>query len=305
MDAGAPAALRSGFVLLWGAPGTGKSALLNALVGESISLSSPKPRTTRNRIVGVKEEPGYQMVFLDVPGVFEARNRLEKHLARTASREIESADVILFLVDAGARGPAVEDRLAARWLGSPDVPVLLVANKIDGAPRTKPILDARLAEFGRLRGFAATVSVSATQGTGLDRLLSEVRSRLPEGPAYYPEGTVTDLPEKLEISELIREQCLRFLHQDLPYACAVLVHSVGEAGPGIARVAATIHVEDESEKGILIGKGGEMIKRIGQGAREGIEASFGRKIFLDLKVAVAPGWRDDPEALKRFGFDAE
>lgn len=302
MPEGPPAAsaLRSGFVLLWGAPGSGKSTLLSRLVGEEVAIATGRARTSRHRIVGVREEKGFQIVLVDVPGIAAAGDLLERALLATAKAEIEAADVVLFLADA-RRNPGGDDEFAASELGpvGAQVPVVLVLNKIDAAG---PELASRRAEFESLRPFAATVEISAARGDGVDALLAEVKSRLPEGPPYYPEGTVTDVPEKLEIGERIREQCLLLLDQEIPYACAVLVTKLAERAGGVLHVAATIHVEKESQKAIVVGKGGATVKRIGTAARLSLEKVLGRKVYLEIDVAVAPHWRRDAAALRRFGF---
>ncbi len=295
--------LRSGFVLLWGRPGTGKSTLLGRLVGEPIAIACGKPRTSRHRIVGVREEDGFQMIFVDVPGIAPAKDLLERSLQKTAKAEIEAADAVLFLVD-GRVNPSGDDHYASHELPAVGAPVILVVNKIE-EEEGGPDLDARVADYAALRPFAAVARISAEGEEGIDALLAEVRSRLPEGPQYYPEGTVTDIPEKLEIAERIREQCLLLLDKEVPHSCVVMVRSLAERVEGLLHVTATIHVEKPSQKAIVVGKGGEMVKRIGTAARKSLEAILGKRVYLVLEVAVAPRWRRDALALKRFGYAVE
>ena len=295
-------ALRSGFVLLWGAPGAGKSTLLSRLIGEEVAIATGRARTSRHRIVGVREEKGFQMVFVDVPGIAAAGDLLDRALLATAKAEIEAADVVLFLADARVNASS-DDHLAAAELGAVAAPVVLVLNKVDAASPSD--VDSRAAEYAALCPFAATVRASAKRGDGVEELLVRIRERLPEGPPYYPEGTVTDVPEKLEIAERIREQCLRLLDQEVPYACAVLVTKLAERSGGVLHVAATIHVEKEGQKAIVVGKGGATVKRLGIASRLSLEKVLGRKVYLEIDVAVAPHWRRDAAALRRFGFATE
>lgn len=298
-----PQGFRSGFAVLWGKPNVGKSTLLNRLVGGKIAIVSPKPQTTRNRIVGVVETEMAQIVFLDTPGVHHPRHKLGEYLVAEARAALEQSDAVLFMVDA-TEPPTPDDERAAQLLNSllreAPRPVLLVVNKMDAV--SPALLQERRLLYEALGRYDETVTISALTGEGVSLLLRKVIDRLPEGPPYYPLGTVTDQPEKLPIAEAIREAVLHYTHEEVPHAVAVVVDELEHRSEQLAYVKATIFVEKESQKGIIIGQGGQMLKKIGTMARQEIERWLGKKVFLDLWVKVAKNWRKDENALRRFGY---
>ncbi|MCS7265560.1 MAG: GTPase Era [Armatimonadetes bacterium] len=298
-----PKGFKSGYAVLWGKPNVGKSTLLNYLVGEKIAIVSPKPQTTRNRIAGVIEVENAQVIMLDTPGVHYPRHKLGEYLVAEAKAALESADVVLFMVDA-TEPPTPEDERAAELLNSflreEKRPVLLVLNKIDAV--SPAVLQERQLLYEALGNCDETIAISALKGDGVSLLLSKIIERLPEGPPYYPLGTVTDQPEKLPIAEAIREAVLHYTHEEVPHAVAVIVDEIEHRSEKLAYVKATIFVEKESQKGIIIGQNGQMLKKIGTMARTEIERWLGKKVYLELWVKVAKNWRKDENALRRFGY---
>lgn len=281
---------KSGFVSLIGRPNAGKSTLLNALVGQKVAIVADKPQTTRTSIQGVATTPEAQIVFVDTPGIHKADTPLNKRLMDTVRASLEERDLLVFVVDA-ARTFSSEDRhsvdLVRRTEGTP---VLLVLNKID-LVKEKARLLPLLEEYRRLYDFAEYLPVSAARGRGLDDLRKAIVSRLPEGPAYFPEDHVTDQPERFLAAELVREKVVRTTHQEIPHSVAVMVDRWEET-PTLTRIFATIRVERDGQKAIVIGTKGAMLKKIGTLAREEMERIFGVKIYLDLHVRVQPGWRE-------------
>jgi len=291
---------KSGFVSIIGAPNVGKSTLLNRLIGEKIAIISPKPQTTRNRILAVKTTPEYQMVFLDTPGIHQAKGKLNLAMVRTALASLSTVDLILFLLD--AQSPDNQsNQPVLEALQSVDTQSLLVMNKIDLVPEKSlsPVID----KLERLHQFKGSVCISALHGQGIDDLLAKIVSLLPTGPAYYPEDTLTDLPERFFCAELIREKILNLTSEEIPYAVAVTVNSFKEdEQKNLIRIQADIHVERPSQKGIIIGKGGSMLREIGKQARLDMEKLLGARVFLELWVRIQKKWRNDPRALKEFGY---
>ena len=280
---------KSGFVSLIGRPNAGKSTLLNALVGQKVAIVADKPQTTRTAIQGVVTLPEAQIVFVDTPGIHKADSQLNKRLMDTVRNELEERDLLLFLADAARKfGP--EDRRAvdvARRIGTP---VVLVLNKVD-LLKDKAALLPLIEEYKAVYEFADYVPVSAVKKIGLDDLRRVILERLPEGPAYFPEDYVTDQPERFLAAELIREKVLLATRQEVPHSVAVMVDKWEET-PKITRIYATIRVERDGQKAIVIGTGGAMLKQIGTLARHEMEKLFGVKIYLDLHVRVEPGWRE-------------
>jgi GTP-binding protein Era len=278
----------------------GKSTLLNRLIGEKIAIISPKPQTTRNRILAVKTSPEYQMVFLDTPGIHQAKGKLNLAMVRTALATLSTVDLILFLLD--AQSPANQsNQTVLEALKSVDTQSLLVMNKIDLVPERSllPVID----KFERLHQFKGSVCISALHGLGIDDLVAKIVSLLPTGPAYYPEDTLTDLPERFFCAEIIREKILNLTSEEIPYAVAVTVNSFKEdEQKNLIRIQADIHVERPSQKGIIIGKGGSMLREIGKQARLDMEKLLGARVFLELWVRIQKKWRKDPRALKEFGY---
>ena len=280
---------RSGFVSLIGRPNTGKSTLLNALVGQKVAIVADKPQTTRTSIQGVLTMPGAQIVFLDTPGIHRADTALNKRLMDAVRAAVEERDLLLLLADA-ARPIGKDDRQALDLARKCHAPVVLVLNKID-LVKDKALLLPLIDQYRAAFEFADYVPVSATKGQGLDELKKVILHHLPEGPEYFPEDHVTDQPERFLAAELIREKILAATRQEVPHSVAVIVDQWEETGR-LTRIFATIRVEREGQKAFVIGTKGAMLKRIGTLARHEMERLFGVKIYLDLHVRVQPGWRD-------------
>jgi GTP-binding protein Era len=292
---------RSGFVAVVGRPNVGKSTLLNALLGQKIAGVSPWPQTTRRRQMGILTLPSAQIMFQDTPGWHEPKNSLGKAMVHSSATTIAEADVVLFLADL-AQTAAGEDRDLAAWLQKkkPKAPVILALNKIDAVSASEA--EERAAVYRSLLPAAESHVISAKQNKGLRELLDAIISRLPEGPILYPESEITDLSEREITADLIREAALRNLRAEVPHGVAVRVDEYRERGEEGAYIEATIFVEKESHKAIVIGKGGAMLKRIGTDARRKIEEMSGRKLYLELRVKVLPGWRNREDALRRLGY---
>ena len=281
---------KSGFVSLIGRPNAGKSTLLNALVGQKVAIVADKPQTTRTSIQGVVTTEDSQIIFVDTPGIHRADSPLNKRLMDTVRASLDERDLLLFLVDA-ARTFSDEDRqsldLVRRMTGTP---VILVLNKIDLVKEKAKLLPL-IEEYRRLYDFADYVPVSAGRKRGLDELRKAIIDRLPEGPSYFPPDHVTDQPERFLAAELVREKVVRLTHQEVPHSVAVIVDKWEET-PTLTRIYATIRVEREGQKAIVIGTKGSMLKKIGTLAREEMERIFSTKIYLDLHVRVQEGWRE-------------
>lgn len=290
---------KSGFVTMWGRPNVGKSTLLNTLVGEKVAIVTPRPQTTRNRIMGICEVENGQIVFLDTPGILKPKQRLDEYLVKSARTCLRDADVVLFVVDS-TTPPHSDDKRAAKLLRHLKKDILLVINKMDAADI--PHLEGRIEEYKKLGDFKGGVAVSAITKINIPTLIDKILGLLPESPAYYPEGTVTDQQEKLTMSELIREQVLIFARQEVPHGVAVVIREVTPRTPELVYIAATIYVEKPTHKLIIVGGHGQMLKEIGKKSREGIQELLGKKVYLDLWVKVSKNWRKDEAALKRFGY---
>jgi GTPase len=291
---------RSGFVVVVGKPNVGKSTLINRLVGEKVAIVSPRPQTTRNRLLGILTREDAQVIFLDTPGIHEPKHRLGAAMVDAAMSALADADLVLWVVDLSAE-PAEEDRQVAALLSPAlSVPKLLVLNKTDrlGA-RQQP---ERIASFAALAPDAVTLAISAIRGDNLEQLQELIIARLPFGPAFYPEDEFTDQQERFMAAELIREQVLRNLRDEVPHAVAVLVNEFKPRREDLTYISATIYVERDSQKAILLGADGSMIKRIGQAARLSIEELLGAQAYLELWVKVRPRWRKRDEELRRLGY---
>jgi len=291
---------KSGFISLIGRPNVGKSTLLNLLLGEKIAIISDKPQTTRNRILGIKNHPDGQIAFLDTPGVHRARSKLNQSMVRAALATYNEVDGICFIIEAN-RPFTDENDFIMETLKKVGKPVFLAINKIDLVPKGDllPIMD----QYSRLRPFEQIIPISALLGDGVDVLVAEMLKVLPEGPKLFPEDMITDLSERFLAAELIREKVFQFTREEIPYAAAVMVEDFKEREEkNLIVINATIQVERESQKGILIGEKGRMLKEIGRLAREEIEALLGAKVFLELWVKVEKNWREDPGALRRLGY---
>jgi GTPase len=287
-------AFRSGFASLIGRPNAGKSTLLNALIGEKLAIVSEKPQTTRTTIQGVVNLPGSQIVFIDTPGIHKSTTLFNKRMMETVRKALEDRDVLLYVADASIPF-STEDAEAASVVKNLSTPVLLLANKIDRVQDKRKLLPF-IEQYKAIREFDEYIPVSATTGEGLDRLGDAIVARLPEGPAYFPVEHLTNQPERFLAGELIREQILRQTRQEVPHAVAVLIERWEEM-PKITKIAATIYVERDGQKAIVIGAGGAALKKIGTLARHEIEKMLARKVFLELFVKVQKDWRENPEFL--------
>lgn len=289
----------SGFAAIIGRPNVGKSTLLNAILGEKIVITSEKPQTTRNRIQGIHNLVGGQIVFVDTPGVHKAKSRLNRSLVDAAMEAIQGVDVILFLVEANA-SPSSEKGLIDELLTGISVPVFLVINKVDLIEKER--LFKTIEEYSEVYPFREIVPVSARKGDGVSQLAGLVCRYLPVGPAYFPDDILTDLPERFVVAEMIREKVFRLTHDEVPYSVAVQVESFKERPNGLIAISAAIVVERDSQKGIIIGRKGEMLKRIGTAARQEVERFLAEKVYLELFVKVSRDWSDNPQKLKEFGY---
>lgn len=292
-----PASFQSGFVTLVGRPNVGKSTLLNRIVDKKVSIVSDKPQTTRNEIRGVYTTEGIQIVFLDTPGVHKPRTRLGERLNRAALRTLEEVDVVCLLVEANSPIGA-GDRFVAETVFAVATPKILVVNKVDLASPAD--IAAHLAEVWY--EFDAYVPLCARSGDGVPDLVGEIVQRLPEGPQYYPDEMVTDQPEAFLAAEILREKLLEVVREELPHSIAVTVEEIEERPNGVLAIPAVILVERESQKGIVIGKGGGVLKRVGSRARRELEALLGTKVFLEIRVKVEPDWQRRDHALDRLGY---
>jgi GTP-binding protein Era len=294
--------MKAGFVSFIGRPNAGKSTLLNRLVGSKLAIVSDKPQTTRTRILGVRNYPDAQVVFLDTPGIHRPLHRMNVRMVDAAIDTIREVDVLGLVVDA-AEPPGKGDRFVLDLVKDVQAPVFLILNKIDLIKKSKllPIID-RYQREGR---FAEIVPISAATGDNMDRLERAIIDRLPEGERLYPDDFITDRPERFFAAEIVREKLLQFTHAEIPFASAVVIDRFEEpAGDSpILRIYCTIVVERESQKPIVVGKGGDMIKRIGTAAREELERFFSTRVFLDLHVRVKSEWREDDAVLAQLGLD--
>jgi len=291
---------RSGFVAVVGRSNVGKSTLVNAFVGEKVAIVSSKPQTTRQRILGVLTRRDGQAVFVDTPGFHRPRDPLGEFMVETIHRALPDADLILLVVDL-SEPPGASDRAIAAWLQrEASVPLFLVLNKADRVPEA--IWEERGRGYRALVAATAVHFISATTGFGRSDLLEAIFSWLPEGPPFFEGEVTTDQTERLVVGELVREPVLELIQAEVPYSVAVRVEDFRERAGGATYIRAVIYVEKESQKGILIGSGGAMLKEIGRRARAGIEALLGRKVFLELWVKVERNWRKNPAALRRLGY---
>ena len=291
---------KSGFIAIIGAPNVGKSTLLNQLLGQKIAITSEKPQTTRHRILGVAHLPGAQLVFLDTPGIHRARGPLNVRMVEVALKVLGDVDLVVFITDASSPDNA-SDEIILESLRKRNLAAILAINKVDlvNKARLLPLIE----QWHEAYAFRAIVPISALEVIQIDDLVAEMVAVLPEGPQYYPEDSVTDLPERFIAAEMIREKVFRLTGQEIPYGAAVTVESFKERrGKNLIDIQATIHVERDSQKPIIIGKAGRMLKRIGEQARIDIEQMVGRKVFLKLWVRVQKKWTRDTKAIKRFGY---
>jgi GTP-binding protein Era len=292
--------VKAGFVALVGRPNAGKSTLLNRLVGQKVAIVSDKPQTTRTRILGVRTSERGQIVFIDTPGIHRPLHRLNVRMVDVAVQSISQADVVCAVADA-TEAVGGGDQYLASLLARGTAPTVLALNKIDRV--SKPALLPLIEQWSRLARFEDLVPVSALTGENEEALVEALFRHLPEGEALYPDDYLTDQPERAYVAEIVREKVLRHTRDELPFTSAVLVDRFEEAGTrGLLRLFCTILVERESQKPIVIGRGGAMIKRIGTEAREELERFFGAKVYLDLRVKTRAGWREDPRMLDEIGI---
>lgn len=290
---------KSGFIAVIGRPNVGKSTLINKVIGQKIAIMSDKPQTTRSRIQCILTQDDAQIIFLDTPGIHKPMFKLGEYMLKAAEGTLKEVDAIFFVVDATEKFGGGEKYILER-LESVTAPVILVINKIDLIEREKvlPII----ATYAEKRNFAATVPISAVDGTNVDTLIDEAKKYLPEGPKYYPADMVTDQPERLIVAELIREKILHVTEDEVPHSIAVDIEEITQRKKDMTYIRAVIYVERDSQKGILIGKGGELLKGVGKSARPEIEMLLGTKVFLDLWVKVKRGWRNSNGAIQSFGL---
>lgn len=296
-----PTPYRSGFVAVMGKPNVGKSTLINALMGQKIAAVSPRPQTTRKRQLGILTLESAQIIFVDTPGLHQAHHKLGEYMNQEAADTLEESDLILFLVDA-SNPPDEEDQILADLIKEiRNLPAtLMVLNKIDRIDIEE--IEEVQKKFQSLVPQSQSILISATRGDNLDELLDKITQMLPEGPPFFPPDQVTDLYEREIAADLIREAALVILRDEVPHSIAIRIDQFTERGEHGAYIEATIFVERESQKGIVIGKGGKMLKRIGTAARHEIEAMSGRKVFLQLRVKVRKNWRNDKNVLRWFGY---
>jgi GTP-binding protein Era len=290
---------KSGFVALVGRPNVGKSTLMNRLIGQKVAITSAKPQTTRNKISGIYTEDDMQVVFVDTPGIFKSHSDLDEYMDKASLSSLKDVDLVMFMVDAKEAGKGEE--YVAGLLKDLDIPVFLVINKIDQVHPNEllPIIDS----YQAVGKFAEFLPISARQGNGVDDLLKTLKDYLPEGPQYYASDEVTDRPEYFVVAEMIREQILRLTDQEVPHSTAVWVDQMNQRINGKLQIDATIFVEKDGQKRIIIGQRGSMIKQIGMRSRKEIENLLDEKVNLKLWVKVRRNWRQDPAFLKSIGYD--
>ena len=291
---------KSGFISIIGRPNVGKSTLLNSLLGEKIAIISDKPQTTRNRILGIVNRPGAQFVFMDTPGIHKPVHRMNEVMVKTALATYNEVDVILMLVEAIEK-PGAGDKFIIETLSKVKTPVFLVINKVDLVEKQR--LLPLMQEYSGLHSFTEIIPISALKND-LGDLVDSILKHLPQGPKYFPDDQLTDQPERFIVSELVREKIFELTKEEIPYSSAVEIEDMKEE-PDLTRIHAVIYVERDSQKGIIIGKGGAMLKKIGTLARLDAEKLLGVKVFLKLYVKVKKGWREDERMLKNIGIMEE
>jgi len=292
---------RSGFVSIIGRPNVGKSTLLNRILGQKIAIASPKPQTTRNRILGIHNQPNGQILFLDTPGIHRGTGKLNRYMVDQAMSACSDVDIVLFLVEATDR-PGGGDDFILEVLSRSEVPVILVINKIDkvSPEALLPLIEA----YSHKREFSAIIPISGLTGNGVDALVTATHKLLPPGPRYYPEDMITDLPERFIVAEMVREQVLKQIRDEVPYGVAVIVESFTEKPEkNLVVISAAILVDRDSHKKIILGKGGEKIRSIGKAARVDIERMLGSRVYLELFVKVQKNWTESDKLLKEFGYE--
>lgn len=294
---------KSGLVAIIGRPNVGKSTLLNRLIGEKMAIISEKPQTTRNKITCILTTSQAQIIFLDTPGLHKPKHKLGEYMVRVSLEALQDVDIILFLVEASYT-PGRGDEYIANILREVKTPVFLVINKSDLVKKGE--LEDIMDNYRRLHDFAQVIPISALQGDNVDSLLDTIIEYLPEGPQYYPEDMITDQPERFVAAELIREKILELTRDEVPHSVAVEVEEMKEReGKDLVYISANIYVERESQKGIIVGKSGSMLREIGKKAREDIERLLGSKVYLELWVKVKKDWRSKKQQLKNLGYSQQ
>ena len=290
---------KSGFAAVIGRPNVGKSTLINALIGQKIAIMSDKPQTTRSRILCILTEEDAQIIFLDTPGVHKPKHKLGDYMAKATEGALHGVDVVVFVVDVTEKMGAGEQYIL-KQLANVRVPVLLAVNKVDCIPREESL--PVIANYAKAYDFAGIVPISAREGENLEGLLAEIKKYLPEGPQYYPADMVTDQPERLIVAELVREKVLELTRDEIPHAVAVDIEEMTTRAKGDVYIRAVIYVERETQKGIVIGARGALLRTIGLRARADVETLLGSKVYLDLWVKTRKDWRNRASALREFGF---
>jgi GTP-binding protein Era len=289
----------SGYVSIVGRPNVGKSTLLNAIIGEKIVITSNKPQTTRNRIQGIHNIPDGQIIFIDTPGIHAGHSRLNRSMVDVAMSAISGVDLLLLVVEATA---AVDPGIVGEVLKGVSIPVVLVLNKVD-LLTDKQVLFERITAWAALHPFREIIPVSAGSGDGVGLLVETISRYLPEGPQLFPDDILTDMPEKFIVAEMIREKVFRLTRDEVPYSTAVEVESFVERENGVIAIAAAIILERATQKGIVIGKRGDMLKKIGSQARQDIERLLATRVFLELFVKVEENWSERPSKLREYGYE--
>ena len=292
--------MRSGFCSLVGRPNVGKSTLLNQLVGEKIAITTPVPQTTRHVIRGVLNRDDAQVVFTDTPGIHKPKTLLGNRLNELARANLSSVDCIVFLLD-GSSGIGRGDEFLARLLAGSPTPVIATLNKVDDFARKRQL--PQLERLAAMGDWAEVIPISARTGDNVDVLADLIVARMPEGPAHFPDGQVTDQPLEQRVAEIIREKAITALREEVPHSVAVVVDELGPGeSPGITAISAHLYVERDSQKGIVIGHGGEVLRTVGARAREELEPLLGTGVYLDLRVKLMKEWQRDPRKLERLGY---
>lgn len=288
---------RSGFVNIIGNPNVGKSTLMNKLIGERLSIITSKAQTTRHRILGIVNEEDYQIVFSDTPGIIQPNYNLQSSMMKFVRSAFQDADVFLYMVEIGEK--SLKDSSFFERLKNTDIPILLLINKIDKSDQEG--VEKAMSHWHEQLPKAKIVPISAIEGFGVDKIMDEIKSMLPEGTPYFPKDALTDKPERFFVSEIIREKILLNYQKEIPYSVEVVIEAFKEE-ENIIRIGAIINVARETQKGIIIGHQGKALKKVGTQARKDLEIFFGKKIFLELFVKVTKNWRDNDQDLKRFGY---
>lgn len=289
---------KSGYIAVIGKPNVGKSTIINRLIGQKLSIVTPRPQTTRDNILGILTTDTYQMIFIDTPGIHKPKTLLGKHMVKEARASLEDADIVLFVIE--GFGLTEEDDLVSSILKGYKKPVYLLINKVDLVQKDKilPVIDAAQG----MHQFLEVIPISATKGDNMDILKQKLIETLPIGPQYYPEDQLSDKQERYFVSEIIREQALRYLQEEVPHSVAVRLEEMVDRSERLSYIKATIYVERDSQKMIIIGKNGQKIKEIGQEARKHLEKFLGRKVYLELWAKVSKDWRKNPAVLKSLGY---